>query len=185
MVERSEEESDLYRVPADGAWHAVTVLATACLDPEGENFASPDCYMHAECDVRVQGDLLKVRVVHAPEYTTYYEYVSDFGHWDGDSVEYEYEEGETLIVPLNINPTGEWGCVREGGQDTVDWVEDEFGELGWCLFTGQEHTCVTPVYVDGHRMISSAGNELDGIVNASGDSFMSSEGSPSFTCNRL
>lgn len=178
-IERSED-TDWYRVPADGAWHAVTVLATACTDPEVEDYASPDCYMHAECDVRVQGDLLKVRVVHAPEYTTYYEYVSDFGHWDGDSVEFEYEEGETLVVPLNVNPTGEWGCVVDDVSESMDWIDVEFGEKGSYLFENNS------VFIDGHGMVAPAGDWLySGVVDTSGESFTSSEGSANFTCSRL
>ncbi|OGL83358.1 hypothetical protein A3B32_02935 [Candidatus Uhrbacteria bacterium RIFCSPLOWO2_01_FULL_53_9] len=189
VVERAEEP-DLFRVPADGDWHSVVVTTGG--GPSGEPCdpyedwpaITPDCYMHAQCDVRVQGDQVKVRVTHypgndeGPPYSEVYEYVSDFGHWDGNEVEFEYDEGDTLVVPMNYNPSGEWGCVLGGVSEHVYWVDVEYGERGANMFSA-------PVYVDGHRMVAwTINGSYDGMVNPSGSAYDMFEDSYSFACVR-
>jgi hypothetical protein len=124
-------EGDLFMVPADGAWHTIAVTA------EG--------YLHAECTVSVVGDLLKVRVNHSDDYVTFYPEVSDFGHWDGSQVEYDYEHGDSLMVPLNKDMSGQWYCEL-GASPFEDWVGMDFGEVSAYFFED------VPMNVNGHQL---------------------------------
>ena len=167
-------EGDLFMVPADDAWHTIAVR-DGTFNSDGD-FTPANEYVHAECSVSVVGDLLKVRVTHSDEYADFYPEVSDFGHWDGSQVEYEYEHGDNLVVPLNKDVSGHYWCEL-GSSPSEDWVGMDFGEVAAYFFGG------ILMFVNGHQLIGadSVGTIFEGTV--SGDTFSGIYGETTpFTC---
>ncbi len=158
-IDGSTFEDGLFMVPADDAWHTISVV-DGTYDSD-DNFTPSNEYQHAECSVSVVGDLLKVRVIHYSEYVTFYPEMSDFGHWDGSEVEYDYEHGDALMVPLNKNVSGQWYC-ESGTSPSENWVGMDFGEVAAYFFNG------VPMCVNGHRLIgdNGFGGIFDGVVSS-------------------
>ena len=91
-------------------------------------------------------------VNHHSEYANFF---PEVGHQ-----EFPLQDGEELMIPLNVDASGGWECSR-GSSEYVNEVDMLFGEVGTYFFNGLE------MYVSGHELVGNAGETvIEGVMSA-------------------
>ncbi|HJN85288.1 MAG TPA: hypothetical protein QF873_03165 [Patescibacteria group bacterium] len=120
--------------------------------------AVSDNYVHAPCSGKVVGDgRVLITVNHAREYLTFYPEFETDDVEDHRDVNFLILDGESMIIPVNYDSSGNWNCWFNG-QPSQNTISPQFGEKFWTWFT--EIT----LFANGHLMVGTNNSETSVIT---------------------